>query len=292
MVTVGLALAAAIGYGVADFLAGLAARRDTVIEVTLWVYAVGLVTVMVILPLTRIGRPSPGSLAWGALSGCGLGAEALALIAGFQRAPFSIAGPLSAVVGASLAILAGLLLGEHPARMALAGLILALPATATVSASAGEPARDRVSTPTARGVSTGWVGVRFGLAAGLGTAISLVALSRSSRSAGIWPVLSVNAAALVTVGIVAAASGDLHVPSRGSRRLGAASGILGAGAAILYLLAVHAGALAVAAVVTSLFPVVTVGLAVAVAGERLGAVRLVGLILAAISVSLIAGGDS
>jgi drug/metabolite transporter (DMT)-like permease len=297
MLTVGLGLISAFGYGSADFLAGMAARRASVIQITLLVYAVGVATMLAILPFLHDGTPSLGSLAWGAASGSGCGAGALFLAAGFRRAPFSIAGPLSAVIGAGLSVVAGLVLGERPASIAWAGLLLALPAILVVSASGGQagPA-ENVGQPrharATRGSRAGLAGVSFGIPAGIGCAISLTGLAQASPAAGVWPVLAVQVAALVTTGAVAVVTGDLRLAARGSRRPSAASGVIGAGAAIFYLLAAHAGMLAIAAVVTSLFPVVTVGLAAVIARERLGLVRLVGLALTVGSLSLIALGGS
>jgi drug/metabolite transporter (DMT)-like permease len=290
MVTAGLALVAALGYGVADFLAGMAGRRDSVIRVTLMVYAAGMLTIAVILPWVHAGRPSVSALAWGALSGTGQAAGALALIAGFRRAPFSIAAPLSAVIGAGLAVLVGVLIGERPSPFAWAGVLLAVPAIMAVSVSARS--RTVVAAGNPRLLRERRVGVGFGIGAGAGCAVSLIGLGEAGSTAGLWPVLAVQVAALTTVGVVAASTGDLHSPSHGSWGQSTASGVLGCGAAIFYLLATHAGLLAVAAVVTSLFPVVTVGLAVAVAGEQLGRIRLAGLALATISISLIAVGGN
>lgn len=285
VLTVGLASLAAMGYGVADFLAGLAARRASVVRVTLLVYVAGMITMAAILPLVHDGSPSLSSLGWGALSGAGQAAGALALIAGFRRSPFSIAGPLSAVIGAGLTVIVGLLLGNRPRGFALVGLLMALPAILAVSASAGDGGR------ASAGRRGGQAGVRFGIAAGIGCAVSLIALSRANTAAGVWPILAMQVAALTTLVAVAAATGDLHSPPHGSRSLSATSGMLACCSGIFYLFAVHAGALAVAAVVTSLFPAVTIGLALVVASERLGPIRLTGLALAAVSVSLIALGS-
>lgn len=297
MLTVGLGLISAFGYGSADFLAGMAARRASVIQITLLVYAVGVATMLAILPFLPDGTPSLGSLAWGAASGSGCGAGALFLAAGFRRAPFSIAGPLSAVIGAGLSVVAGLALGERPASIAWAGLLLALPAILVVSASGGQagPAENVRQPRHARATRrspAGLAGVSFGIPAGIGCAISLTGLAQASPAAGIWPVLAVQVAALVTTGAVAVVTGDLRLAAKGSRRPSAASGVIGAGAAIFYLFAAHAGMLAIAAVVTSLFPAVTVGLAAVIARERLGPVRLVGLALTVGSLSLIALGGS
>jgi drug/metabolite transporter (DMT)-like permease len=291
MLTVGLALVSALGYGVADFLAGLAARRASVIRVTLMVYAAGMVTIAVILPWVHAGRPSVSAFAWGALSGIGQAGGALALIAGFRRAPFSIAGPLSAVIAAGLAVLVGVLIGEAPSPFAWTGVLLAAPAIVAVSVSARRRTVVDGCDPSFLR-QTQHVGIGFGVGAGVGCAVSLIGLGESGNAAGVWPVLAVQIAALTTVGIVAAITGELHSPAHGSWSQSAASGMLGCCAAIFYLLATRAGLLAVAAVVTSLFPVVTVGLAVAVAGERLGRTRLAGLALAAISISLIALGGN
>jgi drug/metabolite transporter (DMT)-like permease len=284
-------LAAAIGYGGADFMAGIAARRASVIEVTLLVYLAGLVTVLLVLPFAAGPAPTISALAWGAVSGSGCGAGALALAEGFRRADFSLAGPLSAVIGAGLAVLAGLLLGDRPASIAWAGVAVAPVSIFAVSASSTGPAAQPRSHSTPQRRRNGSrAGVGFGVAAGVGCAISLIGLAKASSSAGIWPVLAVEASALATVAVIGGATGTLRLPACGSRQLSVASGTVGAFAAVFYMLANRAGMLAIAAVVTSLFPAVTVGLAVRLEGERLGRTRLAGLILATVSVSLIALG--
>ncbi len=284
MLSLGLALAAAFGYGGADYLQGMAARQAGVAPVTVLIYAAGTVAILLLLPVVHAGAFSPAAAGWGALSGAGAGAGALALAAGFRRAEFSIAGPLSAVIGAGLAVVAGLVFGERPGGLAWAGLLVAAPAILAVSASAAPAgARDRHG---------GRAGVWFGLAAGVGCAVSYIGLGRASATAGIWPVLAVEVSALVTVGLVAAVTGDLHVPAGGARGPCVLSGIGGAMAAICYLAAVHAGMLAIAATVTSLFPAVTVGLAYFGQGERLDRTRLAGVVLALVSVSLIALGGA
>jgi drug/metabolite transporter (DMT)-like permease len=280
VVAIGFALLSACGYGVADFLAGIAARRSSVIRISLIVYAAGAVAILLVLPFWHPGRFLPGSVLWGVVSGSGAGAGALALAAGFRRAPFSIAGPLSAVIGAGLSVVAGLALGDRPGTVAWIGLALAMPAILAVSMSATGSRREM----------GGWPGIRYGVLAGLGCAVSLIGMAQTRTASGVWPVLSIELSALLTVGVVSAFTGDLHLPSRASMSPSVWSGALGMAAAICYLLAAHSGTLAIVAVVTSLFPAVTVGLAVLLTGERLGAIRLVGLGLAVISVSLIALG--
>ena len=113
------------------------------------------------------GRPPASAVMWGALSGVGCGAGALFLAEGFRRGEFSVAGPVSAVIGAGGAALAGLALGERLAGGAWTGIILALPAIALVSASVG-PRPHR-----------GLAGAGMGIMAGIGCAVSYIGLAQA-----------------------------------------------------------------------------------------------------------------
>jgi drug/metabolite transporter (DMT)-like permease len=282
LTVVTLGLASAFGSGGADYLSGMAARRATAIQITLLVYAAGTIAMLAALPWWwRSGTPQLSSCAWGALSGVGVACEALLLAEGFRRAEFSVAAPLSAVIGAALAVAAGLALGNRPGPWTWTGMALALAAIAAVSVS---------TRPGGYARHGRFAGVGFGVAAGIGCAISFTGLGRASPAAGMWPVFAAEAAALTTTWAVAAVLGDLNFPPSGARLASVSSGVIAAAASALYLLAAHAGSLAVAAVLTSLFPAVTVGLARMFDSERLGKIRLVGLVLAVLSISLIALG--
>lgn len=135
MLAVLLALASAAGYGSSDYAGGLAARRASIIRITILAQGFNAALMFLILPLAGLRAPSPGSLAWGAAAGLGGAMGALALYAGFRSAAFSVAGPLSAIGSAGFSVLAGLLLGERPGGLAMLGIGLALPAIIGVSAS-------------------------------------------------------------------------------------------------------------------------------------------------------------
>jgi drug/metabolite transporter (DMT)-like permease len=299
-----LSLASAVGYGSSDFAAGLAARRASVIRVTLLAEGVSVAVVGVALALTGASLPSPQAAAWGSVAGLGGVAGALALYLGFRHAAFSVAGPLSAVGSAGFSVLAGLLLGERPTALDLTGIALALPAIVGVSASAREPSGGEVAgdaaaaSPPAPGsrAITGrrWVpaGVTYGLVAGACFALLFIGLNQAGSGSGLWPVFCSQAAALVAIGCVAGFTGDLRLPEANGSRLAVVAGLTGAPGTISFFLATHHGLLAVAAVITSLYPAVTIMLARVLLGERLTAVRLAGLSLAAASVALIAAGGA
>src|SRR5713226_278633 len=89
VLAVALALVAALGYGSSDFTAGLASRGADVLRVALLAQAASAVIVLAavaaVLPWPHAPAPSAGALVWGAASGLGEAAGALALYAGFQR---------------------------------------------------------------------------------------------------------------------------------------------------------------------------------------------------------------
>lgn len=219
MLAIVLALASAIGYGGSDFAAGLAARDASVIAVTLLASAVGVVVVLAALPFAASPGPSAGALAWGFGAGLGGTLGALALYLGYRYAAFSVAGPLSAVGSAGFSVLAGLLYGERPTGLAVAGIVLALPAIVGVSVSAdegagpgGDGALDGAFEDGATegeafegGVARGGVarggaarGVVLGLVAGACFALLFIGLDRAGSGSGLWPVAATGVGELVT----------------------------------------------------------------------------------------------
>ncbi len=294
-----LALGSAIGYGGSDFAAGLATRRTSVIRVTLTSEAVSVAVVGLALAVIGGHPPGPRAVAWGCAAGLGGVSGALALYVGFRHAAFSVAGPLSAVGAAGFSVLAGLLLGERPTPLALAGIVLALPAIVGVSASVRvgrdgpAPGSPSAAAPERSARARRFpAGVSYGLIAGACFALLFIGLNRAGSGSGLWPVFCSQATALVAVGCVAAFTADLRLPGARGGWLAAASGLTGAPATILYFLATHRGLLAITAVITSLYPAVTIMLARVLLGERLTVIRLAGLALAAASVALIAAGGA
>jgi drug/metabolite transporter (DMT)-like permease len=297
-----LALASAAGYGASDFAAGLAARRASVLMVTFIATVCSLVLTVVVLPWGAGHAPSAAALGWGVAAGLGGMSGALALYLGFRHAAFSVAGPISAVSAAGLAVIVGVLLGERPPALSLAGIAVALPAIVLVSLTAAPPGETPDSAtpdPAAPHPATHrtWPGVAWGLAAGTGFALLFVGLNRAGSGAGIWPVFpGVAAESVVLACLVALTSGFRNiltdVRSSDTAVLALLTGVTGSGATIAYFFATQHGFLAITAVLTSLYPAITIGLARTLVHERLSAARLAGLILAGASVTLIALGGS
>ncbi len=304
MLAVLLALAAAVSYGASDYVAGLAARQASVIRVMVLSELANTALLLCVVPFISTTAPSLPALAWGAAAGVSGVAGAMTLYLGFRHAAFSVASSVSAVGSAAFSVLAGLLLGERPSALALAGVALALPAIAGVSASAGQgtaappgesPAAsagpDRAADPAghpgpiARGHAAG---VGFGLIAGAAFGLFFIFLNRAGSASDAWPLLASDLTGVLTATGLAAATRQLGLPPPGARWLSAATGLTAAAGTLAFFLATHRGLLAITAVITSLYPAGTIVLARVLLGERLTLVRLAGLGLAAVSVILIA----
>jgi drug/metabolite transporter (DMT)-like permease len=297
MLAIILALTSAVTYGGSDFAAGLASRRISVIMVSFLATVFSLLLTLAVLPAVASGSVSAAALTWGAVAGLGGMSGALALYAGFRQAAFSVVGPLSAVSAAGLSIIVGVLLGERPSALSLAGIGIALPAIALVSLTATAPGP---GTPgSSRRISRDVLpGIGAGLAAGVGFALLFVGLDRAGSASGLWPVASSQAAEVVVLGVVLVAiRGFSNSPFGTARPFGTAflavlTGLFGGVGTIFYFLATHHGFLAITAVLTSLYPAVTIALARLLASEKLSATRLGGLALAGMSVTLIALGGA
>jgi drug/metabolite transporter (DMT)-like permease len=297
MLAVLLALAAAVGYGGSDYAAGLAARRASVVRVTVLSEATSVVLLGCVVPFLGSRAPDLASVLWAAGAGVSGVTGAMALYLGFRHAAFSVASSVSAVGTAAFSVLAGLVLGERPGALSLAGICFALPAIVAVSAPAGNPGQHEADPPGQHeagppGQHRHAAGVGLGLAAGAGFGLFFIGLNRAGSGSDLWPIVVSQVAALVTVTGFAAATRQLGLPQAGARGLAMLTGSIGAAGTFAFFLATHRGLLAVTAVITSLYPAGTILLARALSGERLTALRIIGLSLAAASVGLIAAGGA
>ena len=126
--------------------------------------------------------------------------------------------------------------------------------------------------------------------AGLGFGTLFVALSRVSEDAGLLPLALNQAGRRASSSCRRPRAAATVAAPRGRAALGLSSGVLGALATGLFLVASQGSNLTVAAVVVSLYPAFTVLLAALVLRERMHGAQAVGLALCAVSVALVAAG--
>ena len=298
MVTI-LALAAAVLYGTADFLGGVASRRASVFAVLALTVPAGAVVMLLVALLGQVpaiggllghgGLGSPASVGdwsavgWAAASGVCGAAGLVAFYAGFATAPISVVAPVAALVSAVLPVGVAIIGGERPAATVIAGGLICLVAVVLVSAQPADHRGGRRLVTPERLRALG-----YGAAAGAGFGLFFIFLKNAGQSGVLWPVaISRSAGTVLAFGIALATRTRLPWGRGGITGVALISGAIDAAANVCYVLATRAGLFGLAVVITSLYPGMTVLLARVVLGERMRWLQRAGLLLAAAGVVLV-----
>ncbi len=310
MVTI-LALAAAVLYGTADFLGGVASRRASVFAVLAVTVPAGAVVVVAVALLGEapwlggllghvLGSSTSlggwGAIGWAAASGVCGSSGLIAFYAGFAAAPISVVAPVAALVSTVLPVGVAIAGGERLTATMVAGGLICLAAIVMVSMPPARRGRPDGGRPCGsqggddRHDTAGRLrGLGYGVAAGAGFGLFFLCLKNAGQSGVLWPVaVSRTTGTLVAFGIA------LVTRTRPWRDAGGATGVIAlvsgavdAAANVCYVLATRAGLFGLAVVVTSLYPGMTVLLARWLLGERMRWLQRAGLLLAAIGVVLL-----
>jgi drug/metabolite transporter (DMT)-like permease len=275
LIAVGLALAASLAWGIADFGAGVSARKLPVFVVVAGMQTAGLAVAAIATAVLWEPVPRAGEIAWAVFAGLA-GAVGLSC---FYRAlavgTMGIVGPISSL-SALVPLTYGLARGERPAVHQAVGVALAI--AGSIGASI-EPVPDSAR----RRIGAG-VGLAFVAAIGFGA--SLIGVSNAAPGGIGWATLFMRAAAVPVLVTLAVSFG----PQRPGRRLLpllVAVGIFDTGANLLYSAASTRGLLSVVSVLASLYPIVIVVLARIFLQERVARPQLAGVCVALAGVALV-----
>ena len=283
MLAVALSLVAALSWGAADFLGGLAARGRALLSVMLLSQVAGLVVLAVVAAPLIGDRPPIEDVAVAAVGGVA-GVVALSLLyLGLAIGTMSFVAPivaLSAVVPVLLSVDGG----DSLTAILVLGIVLAL-GGAVLSAAASSEQESTGRVP--RRAQSLWAAA--GSACGFG--IALVCLDDAAGgNDALWVVLVARTAAVLAVGLaLLAARQRLDLQRPGLPQV-IVVGVLDAASLTLFTLASNEGLLGVVSVLSSLYPVVTVLLARIVLHERMRAVQVVGVALTFLGIAAIVGG--
>ncbi len=313
LLIVALALGAALLYGVADFMGGVAARRIPVLVATTINYAFAAVVIGVATAVSG-GEWSAAAIGGGVVAGVLAVISFLAFYAALAAGPISLMTPLIALLSSVVPVVATVVVGETLRPLAWVAIALALVASVLI----GVERRVHVGGVKPRTVVLAVIaGVGFGFATValdsapqssalipvfLDTAVGLVLLLALVAAVRVSPavkrlvgVLDVHGSPAVPARLDAAATpittptptptltprqSDPAASIRRARRLAALAGVLIGGANALLMIALHAGNVAVVAVLVNLYPVATVVLAWAVLRERVSRTQAAGAVLA------------
>jgi drug/metabolite transporter (DMT)-like permease len=275
-VVVLLGLAAAIAYGIGDFVGAFASRRHGAVTVLLHSYPVGAALMIAMLPFFP-GTVTVRTVVFGVAGGLA-GLVGVTIMYGLMVvAPMNVISPVTAVMAAIVPVVFGVLVGERPHVAAWLGILLGVGAVVLVSRTTDDHPHGRIA---ARVIALAFV-------SGLGFGCYFIFLARAGDDSGLWPlVISRVASAALIVPI----AWQRHAISRIRGRMLAmtlAAGAFDAAANMFFLLAARHGLLSLASVLTSLYPAVTVMLAVGLLHEHASRIQRVGLALAAAAIVLI-----
>ncbi len=262
-------------WGSADYCGGRATQRVSALSVTVVSQIYGL-PILALAVLLVPGTPRLGDVGWSAAGGvCGFLGIVL-LYRSLSTGAMAIAAPITAVTGAVVPVIAGLLLEQAPSAITLAGVGCAVAAIGLVS----------MGPRTGGRVSARVIGVA--LLAGAMFGVFFVLLAQTSDDSGVWPLVVVRSVSIpLGLALIAMRGARLRMPRQLTGWLiGAGAGDIGANA--LFLLAVRDGLLSVVAPIAALYPVSTVLLALAIDKERVRPIQVAGLGLAASALVLTA----
>ena len=246
-------------YGSADFAGGLAARRAPALLVSWFSAFAALAALIVALPFTH-GAPSGADWAWGAAAGAAGAAGASLIYYVLALGPVSVASPIFCVVGLSVPVVVGVLLGERPSVLAWTGValaVLSIPALSWTGSDQAPHARARVRRTVLVSIGTGLVVGWF-----------LVFVARISSGAGLMPLVLARGVAIVVLTPVALALKLPLRPPAGASLVASAAGVLDSAANVAYFIAVRGAPMALVSALVSIAPATTVLLARAILGER------------------------
>jgi len=298
-------LLSALSWGTGDFAGGLISRFSSVFVAIMASEAVGLAIAAVLAVVAREPISSADSVGWACLAGIagvtGLGAFYYAL----SRGTMGVVAPLSALIGAGLPVVIGLVSGETIDAGRGLGMGLALAAVVLISLPGGERTTDE-----RRLVRIDLHQLPSVLIAGFGFGLFFVFLSHATRNGETWwPIVIVRlvgfAITVVALLVVATRARErtwrrrldvtLGLPKLRARAVPLqvagpvvlVCGLGDLGGNGFFVLATRADALSVAVVLSSLYPVVTALLAALFLRERLKPLQIVGVVLASLSVPLL-----
>jgi drug/metabolite transporter (DMT)-like permease len=279
-----LAAASAISLGVADYVAGETLRRDGRNESALTYTAMGsLFGVFVVGAAFLIAPPASFTTRdalWGVAAGAVFGFALPLLMVGMARGPMAIVAPTIGLVSLGVPAIVGPFLGDELTGLELAGLFVALPATALVAMHSGD-STDSFSTSKALLIGA-TVGALFGTSA--------ILFGRTSIESGIGPAVTGQITATILLLVIGLGTHRLVRPKPEATRPALVVGLLAALAVLTNVLAYQRGPVVVAAAVIGLAPGPTVLLAWLFAHEPINRLQMLGFGLGIVAVVLFAFG--
>lgn len=278
MLTILLGLSTALVYGFADFFGALGSKRLRPILVTAIAAFGGLSFLGLIVQFPGFGATfDSNTWFWGIVGGIFSAIGLSSLYRALAEGPIAILSPLSAVISAIVPAAVGIIQGDSFAWHGWLAIALVLIAVVLVGFVPGADVR----IPSVRGLF-------FGVMAGVGIGVVLIAFHQVPASAGLGAVMivrGINGLVLVGTALVLllakkASLSEFKIADLKFWLTVLAAGVCDAVANVLFTEASRTGSLTVISVLTALYPSGTILLAFWVLKEKVAATQLFGIGLA------------
>lgn len=266
-------LTSAACWGAADFCGGVATKVTQAYRVIISSQLVSLLLLLILAVVLREPLPTLDHLLLACAAGI-LGAIGmLALYRALAVGQMGVAAPVSAVVAASVPVIAGSFIEGPPSMAQLIGFGLALVAVWFISRTGGSVIQSR--------------DLGLPIIAGLGFGTFYVMIGSAGQEAVWWPLVAARIGSLGALFAVTIIRRQPCLVERQTLGLVVLIGVLEVGGNACYILARQAGRLDVAAVLASLYPAVTVWLAWFFLKERMYRLQSIGVLAALAAIMLI-----
>jgi uncharacterized membrane protein len=292
--TAALALAAAVSWGIGDFLGGLKSRVLRPVAVLIVAQPIGAALLGIWVAVRGQGPPGSDVL-WACVASVFGTIGLIAFYHGMAAGALSIVAPIAGA-GAAIPVIWGLARGDHPSVYQELGFAAALIGVVLASFER-RPRAPGGTSQFPQTPSTGPLPGQAAVAAGVGwAAIAMLAfggyyvpMHAASRGDFLWAAFIFR---LTSTTLIAAAWLVLRPP--GARRADlpvlASIGVLDTGGNVFFSAASERGLVSVVSILASLYPVVTVLLARAVLHERVHRSQELGIGLTLAGIVLISAG--
>ena len=291
MAAIALGFASALVWGAADFLGGLKSRKLALFAVMLVSQAAGLAPLLIAAAVRGEAPPGAEILPWCALAALAGTIGLAAFYRGLATGAMGVVAPISSSA-AAIPVAVGIIGGERPGALQLAGIAVAIAGVVLVSwepSERDEPVvRDPGETRPARRAATG---VGLALVAAIGFGFFFVGLDEASDRDLLWALVltrSISTGGLVLGALLLRPPG-LRLSGVDARDV-ALVGILDVAANALFAAGTTLGLVSVVSVLGSLYPVTTIILARFILHERLRPAQRGGAATALVGVALISAG--
>lgn len=278
-VTVLLAAASAVFFGVGDLLGGIAIRRSgrpgAAVSVAMTATAVGVVVVGLVLVVRPPEAVSVADVIWPVMAGLLMAATRPLLYLGMARGPVAVFAPGYGLTMIAVPALVGPFIGQHLTGIEVLGVLLAVMAVVLLS---GEGRLPRIGDIVRSRV------VGMALAVGCSIGMAGVLLTQADSAAGEVPALLVLLTGLVVLSTFARVRSGSVWPDPIVRRFGLVLGFTSGTAFVLSTAAYLRGSAAVVTALIALCPGVSVGIAWRFLGERVAPLQVLGGVFGVASV--------